>query len=73
MAEIIYQLKHYTDTSHQSDIVWLAENEMDKFNEHLTLVGQKPGKDDWLKEMYQAGIARYCLLYHDGLPVARCG
>ena len=71
MTEIIYQLKQYTDTPHQSNIEWLAENEMEKFNEHLTLVGQKPGKDDWLKEIYQTGIARYCLLYHDGLPVAR--
>ena len=44
---------------------------MDMFNEHLILVGQQPGKDKWLREIYQAGIARYCLLYHDGLPVAR--
>ncbi|MCL2404253.1 MAG: GNAT family N-acetyltransferase [Defluviitaleaceae bacterium] len=71
MAEIIYQLKQYAGAPHQSHIMWLAENDMDKFNEHLVLVGQKPGKDDWLKEMYEAGVARYCLLYHDGLPVAR--
>jgi predicted GNAT family acetyltransferase len=71
MAEIIYQLRQYTGAPHRSSIVWLGENEMDMFNEHLVLVGQQPGKDEWLKEIYQAGIARYCLLYHDGLPVAR--
>ena len=71
MAEIIYQLKQHAGATHQSHIMWLAEDDMDKFNEHLVLVGQKPGKDDWLKEMYQAGTARYCLLYHDGIPVAR--
>ena len=71
MAEIIYQLKQYVDVPHHSNIVWLSENEMNKFNEHLVLVGQKPGNDDWLKVIYKAGIARYCLLYHDGLPVAR--
>jgi len=72
MAEIIYQLKQYTDAPHQSNIVWLAENDIDKLNEHLILAEQKPSKDDdWFKEMYQAGVARYCLLYHDGLPVAR--
>ena len=71
MAEIIYQLRQYTGAPHRSSIVWLGENEMGKFNEHLVLVGQQPGKDEWLKEIYQAGIARYCLLYHDGLPVAR--
>ena len=71
MAEIIYHLKQYTAAPHQSNIVWLGENDMDKFNQHLVLVGQQPGRDDWLKEMHDTGIARYCLLYHDGLPVAR--
>lgn len=71
MAEIIYQLTKYTDSPYQSDIVWLTEDDMEKLNKHLVFAGQKPGSEDWLKKMYQANTARYCLLYYNGLPVAR--
>ena len=71
MAEIIYQLTEYTDMPHQARIEWLTEADMTKMNEHLVLAGQKQRNDNWLREIYQKGIARYCLLYHDGFPIAR--
>jgi len=71
MAEILYQLTHYSASLCRSYIEWLGENDMGKFNEHLVLAGQKPGNMDSLKNMYKDGITRYCLLYHDGIPVAR--
>ena len=71
MAEILYKLKNYSDFPCKSNVTWLTENDMAKLNEHLILAGQKPGKDDYLREMQDKGIARYCLLYHHGIPVAR--
>ena len=71
MAEIIYHLKSYDDVPFQSKIVWLSENDVGRMNEHLALCGQKPMRKRRLREIYRKNIARYCLLYFDGLPVAR--
>jgi len=71
MEEILFELTDYTDTPHQSHIEWLTEHDTKKFNEHLILAGQEPMHDGWLREIYQQDLIRYCLLYHNGLPVAR--
>ena len=71
MAEILYQLTHFTGAKHQARIEWLTENDCAKLNEHFVLAGQKQQTEDWLKDIYQKGIARYCLLYHEGIPAAR--
>ncbi len=71
MAEIIYTLMHHAGAASTSRIEWLSEHDCDKFNAHLQLAGQKPIDEARYEAMYQKGIARYCLLYLDGLPVAR--
>jgi len=71
MAEIRYQITRCKEAPCRSRIEWLGEDDSAKLNKHLVLAGQKPIKDKQFREMYRKGIARYCLLYHDGLPVAR--
>ena len=71
MAEILYSLNIYDGAPVDARIVWLTEDDNEKFNEHLIFCGQKPAAHDWLREIYRQGTARYCLLYADGLPVAR--
>jgi len=71
MAEIIYHLTQYAAAPPQSNIVWLTAHDVVKFNEHLLLVGQTPSKESQFNTMVQVGGVRYCLLYHDGLAVAR--
>ena len=71
MAEILYKLTNYSDLPCKSNVIWLTGNDMARLNEHLILAGQKPRNDDFIREMRDKGIARYCMLYHHGIPVAR--
>jgi len=71
MAEIVYQLSEYTAVPCRARIEWLGENDSALLNEHLLLAGQQPMKDRHFRKTYRKGIACYCLLWHDGLPVAR--
>ena len=71
MAEIMHYLLTYEDIPCSSDIVWLTEHDCDKLNEHLVLCGQKPMKKRRYRKIYREGLARYCLLYIDGVPAAR--
>ena len=50
-------------------VEWLTESDYEKFNAHLLLVGQGTISQEKFHDFYK--FARYCLLYHEGLPVAR--
>lgn len=70
MAEILYKYTEKQIRSALADIRWLDENELDLFNLHLSLCGQKElGGDQW-KRIYADGTV-YCLLFENGIPVAR--
>ena len=71
MAEIMHYLLTYEDVPCSSNVVWLAEDDAGKLNEHLALCDQKPMDEARYRQLYWDGVARYCLLYVDGLPVAR--
>ena len=74
MAEMMFRLIHGTCELHQPmkhDIEWLSENDSEKLNAHLVLAGQKPMEDERYRALYRNGVARYCLLYNNGVPVAR--
>lgn len=70
MAEIIYQYHGEATKADFSDIRWLNENELSVFNRHLECCGQKPISDELWAKIYTEGTV-YCLLWCDGLPVAR--
>ena len=69
MVEIHYRLTSYDGQPCNSKIEWLDENNHEKFNAHLLLAGQGSISEDVFRGFYK--FARYCLLYHDGLPIAR--
>ena len=71
MAEIIYYLREYKPLPCGARIQWLTEDDCGKLNEHLVLCGQQPMADEKFRALYRQGIARYCLLYADGIPVTR--
>ena len=71
MAAIFYQTTHCADLPCRSRIEWLGEDDCAKLNEQLALAGQKPLKEKLFREMYRKDLARYCLLYHEGVPVTR--
>ena len=70
MAEILYIYGGNKALSYDKESRWLGVDELDTFNEHLALCGQKPlGQHIWDK-IYAEGTM-YCLIFEDGLPVAR--
>jgi len=74
MADIMFQLINFTCELNQPNhhnIEWLSENDSEKLNEHLVLAGQKPMEDEQYRDLSRKGVARYCLLYDNGVPVAR--
>jgi predicted GNAT family acetyltransferase len=71
MAEIMYYLETYEGESCASQVAWLGENDAEKLNAHLKRCGQSPMDEDLFRALYQQGIARYCLLYINDIPVAR--
>ena len=71
MAEIMHYMLVYEDIPCSSNVVWLTEHDVDKLNEHLLVCGQKPMKKRRYRKLYRDGLARYCLLYVDGVPAAR--
>jgi len=71
MAEILYKLEQSPAQPCSACIQWLNANDYKEFNRHLRLAGQKTHGRRIFKGYYDKGIARYCLLYCDGLPVAR--
>lgn len=70
MAEILYIYEG--DESLYSDRAprWLGIDELNTFNEHLALCGQKPLAQHIWDKIYAEGTM-YCLMFEDGLPVAR--
>ena len=71
MAEIIYELKNMRPQEVMLDGVrWIDADEYDVFAEHLQICGQRTIlKERWL-QIHEEGT-RYCLLFDDGIPVAR--
>ena len=70
MAEILYMYEDDKSLYSDREPRWLGADELNTFNEHLALCGQKPlGQHIWDK-IYAEGTM-YCLIFEDGLPVAR--
>ena len=70
-SEVLYLLRELPENSSSPRCVWLTENDGEIFNRHLCLCGKAPREDDFLRNIYKSGSARYCLLFENGLPVAR--
>ncbi|MCL2532208.1 MAG: GNAT family N-acetyltransferase [Oscillospiraceae bacterium] len=71
MAEVVYCLNAYVGEPCKSQVKWLGENDVAQLNAHLHLCEQSPMDESQFRALYQQNIARYCLLYIDGVPVAR--
>lgn len=70
MAEILYIYEGDKALSSDREPRWLGVDELDTFNEHLALCGQKPlGQNIW-DRAYAEGTM-YCLIFENGQPVAR--
>jgi len=70
LSEIIYIYRGKAIDSHPADIRWLKKDELDLFNEHLLLCGQRPLAREIWNKAYDEGTI-YCLLFDEKLPVAR--
>lgn len=70
MAEIVYQFPGSLNKKASSDIRWLSADDLDLYNKHLSLCGQKSLEQRILDEVYEEGTL-YCLLFEKGVPVAR--
>lgn len=70
MAEIVYQFPGSLNKKASSDIRWLSADNLDLYNNHLSLCGQKSLEQSIWDEVYKEGTI-YCLLFEKGVPVAR--
>lgn len=69
MAVIIYKYNGKCEGHSNSDIRWLTVDDMEVFNEHLKLCGQRQlEQTKWIAIRNEA---TYCLLFENGVPVAR--
>ena len=70
MPEIIYAYHGEPVKQNCGKIRWLKREELNLFNEHLLLCGQKPLSQDIWNRVYDEGTI-YCLLFDEMMPVAR--
>ena len=70
MAEIIYRFSGTEAVKPVTNICWLTEKDFLIFNEHLSLCGQRNLEKDIWNAIYEERTI-YCLLFADGVPVAR--
>lgn len=70
MPEIIYHFPGKEAKKPQSDIRWLSVNDLNIFNEHLSLCGQRSLDQSTWDEIYNEGT-QYCVLFVDSVPAAR--
>ena len=70
MPEIIYRFPGKGAKKPRSDIRWLSINDLNIFNEHLSLCGQGSLDQSTWDEIYDEGT-QYCVLFVDSVPAAR--
>lgn len=70
MAEIIYHHCGKRISQDETDIRWLSREDIQIFNRHLLMCGQKPISQDTWNQICDNDTL-YCLLFVNGLPVAR--
>ena len=70
MAEIIYQFLANQIEKTASEIRWITTNDLDQFNQHLTLCSQRNLEQNTWDTIYKEETI-YCLLFENGIPVAR--
>ncbi len=66
MAEIVYQFPGSLNKKASSDIRWLSADNLDLYNNHLSLCGQKSLEQRIWDEVYEEGTL-YCLLFEKGV------
>ena len=70
MAEIIYGYHEKTVRETSSRVRWISDNELSLLNEHLSLCSQRLlDQEIWDSICSEGSI--YCLLFENGVPVAR--
>lgn len=70
MPEIIYHFPGKEAKKPRSNIRWLSVNDLNIFNEHLSLCGQGSLDQSTWDEIYNEGT-QYCVLFVDSVPAAR--
>ena len=70
MAEIIYQFVGNKVENNTQNIRWILREELDLFNTHLSLCSQNILTQSVWEEIYDEGTI-YCILFENGIPVAR--
>lgn len=70
MSEILYKYDGGRIDFNLANIRWIERNELELFNQHLELCGQKPLAQQIWDDAYDSGTI-YCILFADHLPVAR--
>lgn len=70
MAEIVYQFVGNKVENNIHSIRWISRDELDIFNTHLSLCSQNILTQSVWEEIYDEGTI-YCILFENGIPVAR--
>ena len=70
MPEIIYHFPGKEVKKPRSNIRWLSVNDLNIFNEHLFLCGQRSLDQSEWDEIYNEGT-QCCVLFVDSVPAAR--
>ena len=70
MAEIVYQFVGNKVENNTQSIRWISREELDLFNTHLSLCSQNILTQSVWEEIYDEGTI-YCILFENGIPVAR--
>ena len=70
MAEIVYQFVGNKVENNTQSIRWILREELDLFNTHLSLCSQNILTQSVWEEIYDEGTI-YCILFENGIPVAR--
>lgn len=70
MAEILYHYNGKHIKQDDTDVRWLSRNDLEIFNHHLLICGQKTLARDVWNQIYDDGTI-YCMLFLDEMPVAR--
>lgn len=70
MAEIVYHYRGKHIKQDETDIRWLSRDNLEIFNQHLLMCGQKTLSEDVWNQIYDDGTI-YCLLFSERKPVAR--
>ena len=70
MSETIYKFGGHTSPSGSDGVRWVNVDELELFNRHLSLCGQRQLSQAVWDDIYAAGTI-YCLRFVEGIPVGR--